>query len=76
MSPLTRGIRLVLWLGAAGVVVIGALNIGLELVRHYLKHTPVSVWHCGLWSLLLILGGLLALAAPRLARQLGDDESE
>ena len=76
MSPLARGVRLVLWLLAAGLILIGAMNIGLEIERHYLKHTPVSRWHCGLWALPVVLGGLIALAAPRLSRQLADDESE
>lgn len=77
MSPLVRAVRAVLFLIAGGLIVTGGMNIGLEFMRHYYKHTAVSLARCAGWSLPIALGVVLALATPNLARQLtgeGDDE--
>ncbi len=68
-----RAIRAVLILIAAGLLVFGGMEIGLELVRHRLQQAAINGWHCGLGAI-LVFGGLLLLATSnRLARKLSDD---
>jgi TRAP-type C4-dicarboxylate transport system permease small subunit len=76
MSPLVRAVRGVLWLVASGFIVTGAMNIGLEFMRHHYKHTEISLLRCALWSLPLVFGLVMALATPSLARQLTGEEEE
>jgi hypothetical protein len=67
----------VLWLVACGLIVVGAMNIGLEYVRHAYKHAAISPLRCALWALPVVIGVVLALATPSLARQLtGEEEGE
>ena len=76
MSPLVRAVRGVLWLVASGFIVTGAMNIGLEFMRHHYKHTEISPWRCALWSSAVVFGMVMALATPSLARQLTGEEEE
>ena len=76
MSPLVRGIRLVLWLIASGLIVVGLMNVGLEFLRNRFKHTEISVVRCVSWSLPVLVGLALALKTPGWARKLADEEDE
>jgi hypothetical protein len=76
MSPLTRAVRLVLWLIAASMIVLGALFIGLELAKHQLHKTEISVWRCLVWSVPMLLGAVLFVKGTALARRLTDDFEE
>jgi len=71
-----RAIRMVLWLVAAGLIVIGGLNATLELTRHWLRQTNLNVWFCLLWVVLIVLGVVLFLKATALASRLTDDFDE
>lgn len=68
-----RAIRTVLWLVAAGLIVIDGLNMTLELTRHWLRQTNLSIWFCLLWAILIVLGVVLFLKASTLASRLTDD---
>jgi len=76
MSPLVRAVRAVLFLIAGGFILTGGMNLGLEMMRHYYKHTAVSLARCAGWSLPVVLGVALALATPSLARQLTGEEDD
>ncbi len=68
-----RAVRMVLRLAAAGIVLLGGMGIGLEMVRHRMQGAGLNWWKSGL-SLLAILAGLfLFLASSSLAEQLTDD---
>lgn len=76
MSPMTHAFRVVLWLLATGLVVIGALNIGLEATRHELHHTELSVWRCLVWSVPIVLGMILFAGSRAIAQWLSDHFEE
>jgi drug/metabolite transporter superfamily protein YnfA len=71
-----HAIRMVLWLIAAGLIVIGGLNVTLELTRHWLRQTSLSVWFCLLWAVFIVLGVILFLKASALAGRVTDDFEE
>jgi hypothetical protein len=64
---------MVIWLVAAGLMVLGGLGFGLEYVRHRMQNVPFSVWHIGLDVLAILAGVFFFLAADSLAEQLTDD---
>jgi hypothetical protein len=64
---------MVIWLVAAGLVLLGGLGGGLEYVRHRMQNTPLSGWHISLDVLAVLAGVFLFLAADSLAEQLTDD---
>ena len=67
---------MVLWLIAAGLIVIGGLNVTLELTRHWLRQTSLSAWFCLLWVVFIVLGVILFVKASALASRLTDDFDE
>jgi hypothetical protein len=71
-----HAIRMVLWLIAAGLIVIGGLNVTLELTRHWLRQTSLSAWFCLLWVVFIVLGVILFVKASALASRLTDDFDE
>jgi hypothetical protein len=71
-----RAVRSVLRLLAAGAVVVGGMELGLEFTRHRLRGTTASVWHCLLGALIVLAGVALFAASDRLARTLTDDFEE
>jgi hypothetical protein len=64
-----RAVRTILRLVAAGLVVFGGLEFGLELMRHRLEQAEVSLWHCLIGVVLTILGVGLFAASARLAKR-------
>ena len=67
---------MVLWLIAAGLIVIGGLNVTLELTRHWLRQTSLSAWFYLLWVVFIVLGVILFVKASALASRLTDDFDE
>ncbi len=76
MNPLRRAVCQVFRLIAAGLVLIGGLNVGLEFIRHHFRQTEINVARCLLWSIPVVLGVILFAASARLARRLTDDSDE
>lgn len=77
MTPLGKAIRSLLLLVASGMVLIGALQIGLEFTRQRLHGTEPGVAGLVLWGALVFLGLLLSATSGRLARKLtGEDDDE
>ena len=68
-----RAVRAVLRLIAAGLILFGGLQIGLELTRHRLQKTDFSFWSCAMGAALAALGIFLIAASASLAEQLTDD---
>jgi len=77
MSSPEKGIRSLFLLVAFGMVLIGALQIGLEFARHRLKGTELDLPGCILWGALAALGLLLTVTSGSLTRKLlGEDDDE
>ena len=71
-----RAVRSILRLVAAGLVVVGGMEIGLEFVRHRLRGSTLSVWRCLLGAVLMIAGGVVFAASGRLAERLCEEFEE
>jgi len=68
-----RAVRAILRLIAAGIVVFGGLEIGLEWMRHRLRGAGIKPWHCVFGGMLAVLGIVLFAVSDRLAVHLTDD---
>lgn len=77
MDPNQKIAQLLLRLVAAGLILIGGMLLGLELLDHRLRQAELSAFKVGLHAVLL-LGGLILLAASaRLAARIaGGDEDD
>lgn len=76
ISP-QRGVRSLLLLIAFGMVVIGALQVGLEYVQHHVKGLELDPKTCAVWIALAVAGVILTAASGSLARRItGDDEDD
>ena len=51
-----RTVQMVLRLIAAGLILIGGLNVGLEFERHWLRHATLNLRLCLLWAIPVVLG--------------------
>ncbi len=71
-----RAVRAIIRLIAAGLIVFGGMEIGLELVRRRVQKAEISVWHCILGVVLIGLGVLIFAVSASLAEQLTDDFDE
>jgi hypothetical protein len=71
-----RSVRVVILLLAAGLLVLGGMEIGLEVVRHRLQDAEINLWRCGVGAALSALAVLLAAGSARLAQKLTDDFEE
>ena len=71
-----RAVRSLIRLIALGLFVFGGMEIILEYVRHRMRHTPISVWHCVIGSILIVLGVTGFAVSAKLAEQLTDDFEE
>lgn len=69
-----RALRNLIRLVAAGLIVFGALEIGLEFIRHRMQKADVSVWRCMAGGILAAAGGLLFAAGAKLAGRLTDED--
>ena len=71
-----RAVRSVIRLIAAGFLLVGGMELGLEFVRHRLRGSHLGLWRCLLGLALAIAGGLLLAFSGRLAESLTDDFEE
>ena len=77
MSSPEKGIRSLLLLVAFGMVLIGALQVGLEFARHRVKGIELDVKICLAWGALAVLGLLLMVTSGSLARKIcGEDDDD
>ena len=82
MLPMRRAVCTLIRIIAAGLLVFGTLEIGLELVRHQIQvHNHVepiktNIWHYIIGSILMVVGIILFLGSASLAEQLTDDIEE
>ena len=77
MSSPEKGIRSLFLLVAFGMVLIGALQVGLEFTRNRIKHTELDVLGLILWGGLVVLGLLLMVTSGSLARKItGEDDDD
>ena len=68
-----RAVRSIICLVAAALIIFGGLEIGLEYVRHRTNHTEISIWHCVIGAVLMVIGIILIAGSDSLAEQLTDD---
>lgn len=71
-----RAVRAILRLIAAGLLVFGGLELGLEFMRRRVHKAQISLWHFVIGAVLIALGVLLFAVSARLAEQLTDDFDE
>ena len=71
-----RAVRSVIRLVAAGFLLVGAMEMGLEFVRHRLRGTPFGWWRVLLGLGLAVVGAALWALSRRLAETLTDDFDE
>ena len=68
-----RAVQMVLRFIAAGLIVVGGLNVVLEFARHGRVSAALNLWACLLWAVLIALGVALFAKASALASRLTDD---
>jgi len=71
-----RAIRTVIRLIAAGAIVIGGMDCGLEVVRRWKHFKEVSLWVCIINFLVIVAGVILFVASAALAEKFADDFDE
>jgi ethanolamine transporter EutH len=71
-----RAVRVLIRVVAAGLLVFGGMEIGLEYMRHRVQKVQISLWHCVISAVLVALGVVLFAASARLAEQFTDDIDE
>jgi hypothetical protein len=77
-----RAVRTLIQIIAAGLMVFGALEIGLEIehhlvqARHHVDPLKTNVWSYIIGGVLLIIGMILFAGSDSLADQLTDDIEE
>jgi len=71
-----RAVRSVIRLVAAGFLLVGAMEVGLEFVRHRLRGISFGWWRVLLGLALAAAGVVLWAASRRLAEILTDDFDE
>jgi hypothetical protein len=68
-----RTVQMVLRLLAAGLIVVGGLNVVVEFARHWRLHAALNLWACVVWAIPIVLGLALFVKASALASRLTDD---
>jgi drug/metabolite transporter (DMT)-like permease len=77
-----RAVRTLIQIIAAGLMIFGALEIGLELehhavqVRNHVEPVETNIWRYIIGALLLLVGVILFAGSDSLAEQLTDDIDE
>ena len=77
-----RAVRSLIRLITAGLMIFGALEIGLEIahyvvqVRQHVEPVTTNIWRYIIGALLLVVGIILFLGSDSLAEQLTDDVDE
>jgi drug/metabolite transporter (DMT)-like permease len=77
-----RAVRTLIQIIAAGLMIFGVLEIGLELehhavqVRNHVEPVETNLWRYIIGALLLLVGVILFAGSDSLAEQLTDDIDE
>jgi drug/metabolite transporter (DMT)-like permease len=77
-----RAVRTLIQIIAAGLLIFGVLEIGLELERHavqvrnHVEPVETNLWRYIIGALLLLVGVILFAGSDSLAEQLTDDIDE
>jgi hypothetical protein len=77
-----RAVRTLLRLIAAGLLIFGALEIGLEFehhqlqIRNHVEPAETNIWRYVIGAVLVVAGLFLFAASASLAEQLTDDFEE
>jgi len=74
MNPYQKGAQFLFRLAATGMLLIGGMMIGLELLNHRAHGAEISAVKVALYSLILIAGAVLFIASPRFAARLTGEE--
>jgi hypothetical protein len=74
MNPLFKAVRSLLRLIAAGLIIIGALMVGLEFLNHRAKDVEINFLKVAGYTLLLLAGVGLFAVSGKLAAQLTDED--
>jgi hypothetical protein len=76
MNPYQKGAAMVLRLVALAMVILGGLNVLLEVTRERMGKGEISAGRCVLYGLLALAGFILIFASGALARRLTRDFDE
>ena len=68
-----HAVRTLIRIIASGMIVFGMLEIGLELTRNKMHKSEISISHCAIGSVLIVIGSILFVVSAKLAEQLTDD---
>jgi hypothetical protein len=74
-----RAVRTLIRLVAAGLLVFGGMELGLEgyvYMRHQRSGAEISPWYCIIGAVLIVLGAILFAASSKLAHKLAGDLDE
>jgi hypothetical protein len=71
-----RAVRNLIRFIAAGLIIFGGMEIGLEIARDQMRRTGISTWHCVVGASLIIAGGILMALSGKLAEHFTDDMEE
>jgi uncharacterized membrane protein len=71
-----RAVRTIIRLVAAGLIVFGGMQAGLEFMRHRVKNAETSPWQYIIGFLLIVLGATLSATSSRIADRLTDESDE
>jgi hypothetical protein len=71
-----RAVRMVIRLIAAGIIVVGGMNTGLEYMRYRLHAAEINLWRVCLGLLGVLVGVTLFAFSSSLAERMTDDIEE
>lgn len=71
-----RAVRNLIRFAAAGLIIFGGLQIGLEFLRQRMQNVEVNLRSCLIGAALAVLGIIVAAISSRLAERLTDDDDE
>jgi hypothetical protein len=72
-----RAVRNIIRLLAAGLIVFGGMEAGLEFMKDRLRQTEINNWHYIIGSLLVVCGmALFAISSGLAARVTGDYDDD
>ena len=59
-----------------GLILLGGVEFSLEYARHRYRGAGISMWHCIIGSVLVLVGVILFVTSAKLAERLTDDSDE